>query len=134
MDIKTVSHDKTVFVIGAPRSGTTWLGKIFDSNPNVLYRHEPDTLIPNDHIPRVVKDEVLGELAEDAEAYLDAMIGGRFLKSSGTLPIFRKTFRSLPMHLLYSAVTMGLRIMRLVGGNAVGCWGRGGSDGMATPG
>src|SRR5690349_19178518 len=30
------------FILGAPRSGTTWLGKIFDSHPSVLYRHEPD--------------------------------------------------------------------------------------------
>ncbi len=117
MDIKTVSQEKTVFVIGAPRSGTTWLGKMFDSNPDVLYRHEPDTLIPNDHIPRVVRDEALGELAEDAEAYLDAMVSGRFLKSSGTLPIFRKSFRSLPMHFAYSAVTMGLRITHKASGD-----------------
>ena len=32
-----------ILLFGMPRSGTTWLGKIFDSHPLVLYRHEPDT-------------------------------------------------------------------------------------------
>jgi hypothetical protein len=31
-----------VLIAGAPRSGTSWLGKIFDSHPDVLYRFEPD--------------------------------------------------------------------------------------------
>ena len=33
-----------ILLFGMPRSGTTWLGKIFDSHPQVLYRHEPDYL------------------------------------------------------------------------------------------
>ncbi len=35
-------NDRLVLVFGMPRSGTTWLGKIFDSHPETLYRHEPD--------------------------------------------------------------------------------------------
>ena len=38
--------DKAILVLGSPRSGTTWLAKIFDSHPDVLYRHEPDELTP----------------------------------------------------------------------------------------
>ena len=34
---------RTVLLFGMPRSGTTWLGKIFDSHPDTLYRHEPDS-------------------------------------------------------------------------------------------
>src|SRR5580698_1469066 len=34
-----------ILVLGAPRSGTTWLAKIIDSHPDVLYRHEPDETI-----------------------------------------------------------------------------------------
>ena len=26
-----------------PRTGTTWVGKLFDSHPDTLYRHEPDS-------------------------------------------------------------------------------------------
>jgi hypothetical protein len=35
-----------ILVLGAPRSGTTWLAKIVDSHPDVLYRHEPDQALP----------------------------------------------------------------------------------------
>lgn len=35
-----------ILVVGAPRSGTTWLAKIIDSHPDVVYRHEPDKLLP----------------------------------------------------------------------------------------
>lgn len=32
---------KLVGIFGFPRSGTTWLGSILNSNPNVMYRFEP---------------------------------------------------------------------------------------------
>jgi hypothetical protein len=32
----------TILILGSQRSGTTWLAKIIDSHPDVLYRHEPD--------------------------------------------------------------------------------------------
>ena len=35
-----------ILIVGAPRSGTTWLAKIFDSHPATLYRHEPDEIVP----------------------------------------------------------------------------------------
>ncbi|HET6606637.1 MAG TPA: sulfotransferase [Rhodopila sp.] len=35
-----------ILVLGAPRSGTTWLAKIVDSHPGVVYRHEPDKAHP----------------------------------------------------------------------------------------
>ena len=38
--------DAPILVLGAPRSGTTWLAKIIDSHPDVLYRHEPDATLP----------------------------------------------------------------------------------------
>jgi hypothetical protein len=38
--------DRPILILGAPRSGTTWLAKIVDSHPEVLYRHEPDDRIP----------------------------------------------------------------------------------------
>lgn len=31
----------TVSIHGVPRSGTSWLGQIFDSHPDVAYRHQP---------------------------------------------------------------------------------------------
>jgi hypothetical protein len=33
--------DHVVSIVGLPRSGTSWLGAIFDSSPNVAYRYQP---------------------------------------------------------------------------------------------
>jgi hypothetical protein len=32
-----------LLLFGMPRSGTTWLAKIIDSHPDIIYRHEPDS-------------------------------------------------------------------------------------------
>ena len=34
-------YKKVIALIGMPRSGSSWLGQIFDSSPNVAYRLEP---------------------------------------------------------------------------------------------
>src|ERR1700757_2925244 len=33
---------QSILILGSPRSGTSWLAKIVDSHPDVLFRHEPD--------------------------------------------------------------------------------------------
>ena len=33
---------KSIAIVGLGRSGTTWISKLFDSNPDVVYLHEPD--------------------------------------------------------------------------------------------
>jgi hypothetical protein len=45
------AFDRPIIAIGMPRSGTTWIGKILDSHPLTLYRHEPDTWQRLDPIP-----------------------------------------------------------------------------------
>jgi len=79
------------FIIGAPRSGTTWLGKIFDSNPRVLYRHEPDLGVVETQIPILISDlTCFGR--EQVEFYVQRLIDARTLKSAGSLPVFSKDF------------------------------------------
>lgn len=47
--------DDLILVVGLPRSGTTWIGKIFDSHPDTLYLHEPESAAPMiKEIPLVV--------------------------------------------------------------------------------
>lgn len=36
-----MTHFRVISIHGAPRSGTSWLGKIFDSHPDVAYRFQP---------------------------------------------------------------------------------------------
>ena len=68
-------------MLGCPRSGTTWLAKIFDSHPDVLYRHEPDELMP----PRA------GAQAVDQ---IIEWLGVRGLRVAGKRPMFRKSWRA----------------------------------------
>lgn len=80
-------------VFGAPRSGTTWLAKILDSHPQVLYRHEPDISQPTD-IPIVCGPEDFDRYVEPMRRFVQAMLATRSVKAAGSLPVFRKTFDS----------------------------------------
>lgn len=81
-----------ILVFGAPRSGTSWLAKIFDSHPDVLYRHEPDSERKHPGIPFLCSDERALELLPEAGPYLRSLVGVRSLKSAGSLPAFPKAY------------------------------------------
>ena len=85
-----------IFVTGLPRSGTTWIGKIFDSHPDTLYRHEPDRRARLKDIPFAAAVDraheyrsVLREFVRDLTAVSTASV-------SAQLPIFRKSYYPLP--------------------------------------
>src|SRR5579863_3846883 len=95
------THDlasDAILVLGAPRSGTTWLGKIFDSHPYVLYRHEPDYTHP---APVHTDEETLGPT-------VNAWIRQRDLRSAGKFPLFRKSWESAPAFALRYVLSRAL--------------------------
>jgi hypothetical protein len=73
-----------IFVLGSPRSGTTWLAKIFDSHPEILYRHEPDELTPAN--PNL---EPVYQIAE--------WLHQRSPRAAAKRPHFRKAWRPAPL-------------------------------------
>lgn len=73
-----------ILVLGAPRSGTTWLAKILDSHPDIIYRHEPD----DDHPPPAKLDP------RTLAALLQAWAGDRAPRTSTKRPYFRKSWQS----------------------------------------
>jgi len=80
-----------VLLFGLPRSGTTWLGKIFDSHPDTLYWHEPDSVwrLPGSLLP----DPQAGE--PDARAlhdWLQRLGSSAPLKSQAKPPFFPKHY------------------------------------------
>lgn len=83
-----------VLLLGMPRSGTTWLGKIFDSHPDVLYCHEPDNEFKLDKLPLIHTKEV----TEDIKQYLDDYVGNIdnycTLRTRGKSPVFEKSYLS----------------------------------------
>lgn len=89
-----VNH-RLVLLFGMPRSGTTWLGKIFDSHPNTLYRHEPDSWGRLNALPLFPDASDAGTYREVVEAFVDRLPSMRDVKVSATLPVFKKQFYSL---------------------------------------
>jgi hypothetical protein len=96
-----MSDQKLIMLMGLPRSGTTWLGKIFDSHPETLYRHEPDSYEKIAGVP------ILPAVA-DTELYRNAITGFaarlpffRATKVTSSLPVFPKQY--------YSSAQLALR-------------------------
>jgi hypothetical protein len=107
--------ENVVFVLGAPRSGTTWLAKIFDSHPDVIYRHEPDTVLRSDCIPVIYSDTQTAIRTEEVREYLFRLFALRSLKSAGSLPMFRKRFRPAPTEYLRTLAVYGAKVAASAG-------------------
>jgi len=106
---ETVAGRRMLLLLGAPRSGTTWLAKIFDSHPEVLYRHEPDTVLRTLDFPKFCETAEIGPHRANARRYLDRLTTVRTLKAAGSLPIFRKSYQTGIAFRLRSACILGLR-------------------------
>jgi len=80
-----------IVIIGMPRSGTSWLGQIFDSSPNVAFRTEPIF----SYAFKNIVDESSGR--EDYKKFFDGIYSSQddFLlqkdkRTAGTYPTFQK--------------------------------------------
>lgn len=91
--IKSPPLKLSVLILGSPRSGTTWLAKLFDSNEHVLYRHEPDSVVYEEGIPFLPEVESTGSLNSLVGRYLTTLANVRQLKVVGSLPVFSKSYR-----------------------------------------
>ena len=87
----------TILVLGAPRSGTTWLAKIFDSHPDILYRHEPDELTP-----------AVAEL--DPAEQLSVWLKQRGRRAAAKRPMFQKSWRPAPLDNARKLVSAALAV------------------------
>jgi hypothetical protein len=75
--------ESVILVLGAPRSGTTWLAKIVDSHPQILYRHEPDETLPS---PASLTEAALPDLLAD-------WVADRSARTVTKRPFFPKTWQ-----------------------------------------
>jgi Sulfotransferase family len=83
-----------VFLFGLPRSGTTWIGKLFDSHPRTLYKHEPDTFTHLQTMPWAPGVAETEKLRAMADHFLSLLPNINTTYVAATLPVFRKEFRS----------------------------------------
>jgi len=81
-----------ILLFGMPRSGTSWIGKIFDSHPDVLYRHEPDSYGALRTIPIIATMDEAERWAETVREFYAKLPGMRLSKIAGSAPVFPKSY------------------------------------------
>lgn len=82
---------KKVAIHSVPRSGSSWLGEIFNSSPNVAYRFQP--LFSYAFKGRIDEQSTAGQIErffDDIGRSNDDFIGQREKRESGRMPVFRK--------------------------------------------
>ncbi len=84
---------RCILVFGMPRSGTTWIGKLFDSHPDTLYRHEPDS-VRRLSLPLYPERDVAPQYREELERFVASLPELRSPKVVGKQPLFPKSYHS----------------------------------------
>jgi hypothetical protein len=103
-----------ILLIGMPRSGTTWLGKIFDSHPDTLYRHEPDSVKRID-MPLLADVAHTDRYRDRLADFAEGLWGAWQSKVAATLPVFPKSYyghsRLLPRKAVVLATKVASRLL-----------------------
>jgi hypothetical protein len=105
-----------VLLFGLPRSGTTWIGKIFDSHPQTLYLHEPDSWGRLNWLPMFAEGEVEAADRRRIEAFVAALPDAREAKVRASTPVFAKAYRGAVGNRAFLASVWGAKLLaRLTG-------------------
>lgn len=75
------------------RSGSTWFAKLFDTHPDVLYRHEPDSVVREATLPYHPLRSEYDKYKTVTADYLSALENIRTVKTTMRRPFFEKSFR-----------------------------------------
>jgi hypothetical protein len=104
------------FLLGSPRSGTTWMAKIFDSHPDVFYLHEPDIVLRRPEIPHLPAAGSAATSTAAVRLYIEQLCRLRKTRALGSLPLFPKTYRpGLTTPLFNSLIYGGHAVEKLLG-------------------
>jgi hypothetical protein len=110
-----VELDRPIFAIGMPRSGTTWIGKILDSHPRTLYRHEPDTWQRLRTVPLFAGTSASAVQQLEIRQFVGALPGVRADRVCGKRPIFPKDYASTFAVRRYAAMSLVEKALGRVG-------------------
>ena len=101
-------------LFGMPRSGTTWIGKIFDSHPDTLYRHEPDSGGTLNGIPLFADAEQWKNHRDTVQQFISGLPAMNSIRVAGSLPIFSKSYLSSSRFLLRRLAVLATRAAETV--------------------
>lgn len=82
-----------ILIFGMPRSGTTWVGKLFDSHPDTLYRHEPDS-VQRLNMPLYPEVQAAPDYRHELKQFVAALPRKRSAKVVGKQPLFPKSYQN----------------------------------------
>jgi len=91
-----------ILIFGQPRSGTTWIGKLFDSHPDTLYRHEPDS-VRKLSLPLFPAKQEAPQFRGDLEKFIASLPVMRSPEVVGKQPLFPKSYQSAAGLVAYRA-------------------------------
>ena len=94
-----MNSSKYVLLFGMPRSGTTWVGKLFDSHKDINYLHEPDSVEPSTDIPLLVEQN--SPMSEQLKGMVSKWLQPTAEKVIASRPFFKKSYMSLPQWWLF---------------------------------
>ena len=105
-----------IFIFSLSRSGSSWLGKIFDSHPDVFYLHEPDIEDRGlDLLPYWFEETPKPTEVEGARRYLKRLENARSLRATGTRPFFSKHYRGSTSEHLRRVLIYGAKASERMG-------------------
>jgi hypothetical protein len=97
-----------ILIFGMPRSGSTWIGKLFDSHPDTLYRHEPDS-VRRLKLPPFTKKEDAPHYCEELARFVADLPRMRSPKVVGKQPLFPKSYQSIAGLVAYRASVLAAK-------------------------
>lgn len=110
-------------IIGAPRSGTSWTGQIFDSAPDVLYRMQPFySYAFRDKIHVRSTKEEIHYFFQNVYRSKDAYLAQEERKSKGVYPIFGEkngnpsvmVFKEVFFHYLVPVILENIEELKII--------------------
>jgi hypothetical protein len=92
-EVPRIDHP-LVLLMGLPRSGTTWIAKMFDSHPNTVYCHEADRGVILRSMPLAPDISEADALAPIAQTFADNLLKNTDPHVVGSQPQFHKEYRT----------------------------------------
>ncbi len=99
-----------IFIFGMGRSGTSWLGSIFDSHPHTFYIHEPDAVCFDARIPYLPTPEAVQSPGPEVIEFGQRLMRVRALRAMQKSRTFHKAYRSDAAEQARRSVILGLLV------------------------
>lgn len=104
---------RIVLLFGMPRSGTTWLGKLFDAHRETFYLHEPDSARINLALPLLMPEDSVH--ADTLRQEISVWLADRSEKVIASRPFFPKDYLSQPSWTLFVGTAYAAKLLARLG-------------------